>query len=129
MIRCLPLSISVLDCGVIVVLMDGICPWFVCSDEGCGSDSNRNVDAGGIYLHRDDCMEGLMENMTRVRERTRMKIPKEENGACEERASKQAKQSKAKQVPSASWYWTKDLPDNRRLQRLSRGAWRVEAGR
>jgi hypothetical protein len=55
-----------------------------------------------------------------------MKIPKEENGACEERASKQAKQSKAKQVPSASWYWTKDLPGNQRLQRLSRGAcvWR-----
>ncbi|PMD25935.1 hypothetical protein NA56DRAFT_655332 [Hyaloscypha hepaticicola] len=42
--------------------------------------------------------------------------------ARKERASKQAKQSKAKQVPSASWYWTKDLPGNQRLQRLSRGA-------
>jgi hypothetical protein len=71
MIRCLPLSSSGLDGGVIVVMMDGICTWFVCSDEGCGSDSNRNVDARGIYLHRDDCTEGLMENMTRVRERGR----------------------------------------------------------
>ena len=58
-----------------------------------------------------------------------MKIPKEENGACEERASKQAsKQSKAKQVPSASWYWTKDcLAIN--VCNGSPVALRVEAGR
>jgi hypothetical protein len=57
-----------------------------------------------------------------------MKILKEENGACEERASKQAKQSKAKQVPSASWYWTKDcLAIN--VCNGSPVALRVEAGR
>jgi hypothetical protein len=32
------------------------------------TDSNRNVDVGCIYLHKDDCMEGRMENMARARE-------------------------------------------------------------
>ena len=32
------------------------------------TDSNRNDDVGCIYLHRDDCMEGRMENMARARE-------------------------------------------------------------
>jgi hypothetical protein len=65
------------------------------------SDSNRNVDVGCIYLHRDDCMEGLGENMARTREGGRgLGFQKNKMGrAREERASKAS--------ASASWDWTK----------------------